>query len=70
MRCERCGQREADVRPNWNKTHKRANHTIKLMIADAASRVQQPLQTNQTGAVKCVNDFGSYKEMRFGRRQY
>jgi hypothetical protein len=24
MRCERCGQRGADVRPNWNETHKQA----------------------------------------------
>jgi hypothetical protein len=22
MRCERCGQLGADVRPNWNETHK------------------------------------------------
>ena len=28
MRCERCGQRGAEVRPNWNERHKQEPITV------------------------------------------
>ena len=31
MRCERCGQRGADVRPNWNEERTSASHAIQCV---------------------------------------
>ena len=33
MRCQRCGQRGADVRPNWNERHQQAPFTRSSGIA-------------------------------------